>query len=621
MGKKKQTTQNTTPVQPSYVTDTQKAYFGQLQNVAAQNPQKAVTPISPLQQQAINGAARLGGGGMRPSGGSTYAAAYGANTPSVTNMTASPNGPSTGGQSAPVMGMAPATSQAAAAYGSPAPASSGSSTWDWNSGSGTGSAGSGATYRAGGSQSNKAGIAGGALSGAAMGSQILPGWGTAIGAVVGGIAGAVKGKGGPGITYPTFASTAQNNIDYSRYAQDNPDVVAYWNGNKGVQSEFSGNLNDFLAYHYKANSSNYKGAQDLGGAPTGTGSENRLMYDKAGNVWDGTADPMAAQPQSVEQPTPETQQQSPADAYMQQDTGPSFDSTAMYTDAANLARQAAATQYTPESMDTPDKVSYRTFNGDAVQQQFNPYINQVADAYKARAQETLNGQLSDAASQRSLRSAYGGSRGEVGDAELRRLSALDTNSQYAGLLSSGWDKALGNYNQDSQGLYNADTFNANNKANANQFNVSNRNQAQLSNIANMYSGATALGNIAGAGDQNTRANIATQAQMGDLQRAYDEAVRNADWTQLAKIQALMQAGVPNGQTQTGTAPGDNPWMTALGVVGTGADLWSKYGGGFGGGTKPAATTTGGTPAVGGTGAGIGNIFSSGLRAFTSAGPK
>jgi hypothetical protein len=74
--------------------------------------------------------------------------------------------------------------------------------------------------------------------------------------------------------------------------------------------------------------------------------------------------------------------------------------------------------------------------------------------------------------------------------------------------------------------------------------------------------------------------------MGDLQRAYDEAVRNADWTQLAKIQALMQAGVPNGSTQTGTAPGENPWMTAIGTALTAADLWGKYGGGSGG-TKPA----------------------------------
>lgn len=227
-------------------------------------------------------------------------------------------------------------------------------------------------------------------------------------------------------------------------------------------------------------------------------------------------------------------------------SAPALSSNDLNQQALAAIQKAMGTTLTPRTyqdvLGNPDLMALYT----------QPFQDQI-DAYDAAAQDRLAQQIAQNQSRATLASAYGGSRHGVADAELERTSLLDQNLNDANLRAAALQQALGLAGSDNSSLYNAD----------------------VANLQNIYTGAQDLSTLGVTADANTRANVLTQAQMGQLEQAWDLAIRNGDFATLQKIQQLLSS-TPVGSNVDQSTP-SNPGAAALGGAGTGATVGSYFG--------------------------------------------
>jgi hypothetical protein len=207
--------------------------------------------------------------------------------------------------------------------------------------------------------------------------------------------------------------------------------------------------------------------------------------------------------------------------------------------AADLTRGAANTSWmTPYmSMPTPSASESRAY--DYVDRYFNPYLRDVVDstgadfdanAGRVRAQQALD--LAGAG-------AFGGSgvalTQSMTEGELARARA----SALGGLRSQGYQTALGAAGGD------ADRATQTRIANAQMAlqDWAQKTALGLQGQQQQLKAADQLAGVSGAYDANQRANIATQAQLGDTGRTIEQQQRQAPFTTAQQIVAMLQ-GLP-----------------------------------------------------------------------------
>ena len=91
------------------------------------------------------------------------------------------------------------------------------------------------------------------------------------------------------------------------------------------------------------------------------------------------------------------------------------------------------------------------FSAEALQQYQNPYMNQVVNATMAQLGQQQAMDQSSLKGKQMMSGAFGGSRSNIDTANLMRQQEMASGSTLSGLLSGGYQQALGEFNQ-QQGM-------------------------------------------------------------------------------------------------------------------------------------------------------------------------
>jgi hypothetical protein len=251
-------------------------------------------------------------------------------------------------------------------------------------------------------------------------------------------------------------------------------------------------------------------------------------------------------PQSLVAPTQALQTQAASGAAGLTGQGGAYDA------ASNLTQGAADTSWMQPylSANTPFASGGKAYN--YVDDYLNPYLDSVvnsaaadfdANAGQVRAQQALD--LAGSG-------AFGGSGAALTQSMTEGELARARASTLSGLQSQAYNTALTAAAGDADRATQARVANAQ---------IALQDQGQKSNLQlqgqqQQLQAANQLANIASASDTNQRANIATQADMGNTLRGIDQEQRQAPVTSTQQIVAML-SGLPinlfTGQQQSGTS--------------------------------------------------------------------
>lgn len=184
----------------------------------------------------------------------------------------------------------------------------------------------------------------------------------------------------------------------------------------------------------------------------------------------------------------------------------------LYGQAGDAIQRGMAMDWTPEvvgstSVEGPDRVAYRGFDGDRIMARQNPYERQVVDATAAYFDEARDRELMANQARATRSGAFGGSRHGIADAEAMRQSQMGKASMLADLRYRGYNDAMAADERETAGMFGADTFNATGGYNARRdnavrgdeaarFNAGRRDAAAQWRAANQYQGAGMLSGLA-----------------------------------------------------------------------------------------------------------------------------
>jgi len=252
-------------------------------------------------------------------------------------------------------------------------------------------------------------------------------------------------------------------------------------------------------------------------------------------------------------------------------------------------------------------IQLQQFNNQSVGQYMSPFMQNVMGSTVANINETNAQQQQQVLGNAIAKGAYGGDRSGIAQSELARQQNLANNATLANIANTGYNSALGQFNQmNQQGL-----------------------QSQLASGQLAQSGASALGNLGTMG-QNAALQQA-QAQYGvgggqqqqrqaELSTAYQNYLNQIAYPyQQAQFEGGLISGVASGMggtnssTATPAQPGGlNQVIGGLGALGSLGSLFGGSGGaagagGFGGMMSGIGTGIG--SAMGGIGEGLGAVMS------------
>jgi hypothetical protein len=251
-------------------------------------------------------------------------------------------------------------------------------------------------------------------------------------------------------------------------------------------------------------------------------------------------------------------------------------------DAVAAAKAGGSKTWTPEGVLGPDKVSYRTFDKDRVQQRMNPYEDQVVDAAGAFYDEQLGKRMSENQARAAQSGSYGGSRHGIADAELQRTSNMDRSQMMADLRYRGWNDAVAGDERESQGVFGADQYNSSAGYQARMNDAQRKDAADQFGIQQKFQEAGILGSLAGQKDASQAQQYEMLARSGATQREIEQAqylASRAEFDREAKdeLDKLMlelqarqgvlstQAGIlgstPMGNTTTSSGTGQSSGTT------------------------------------------------------------
>ena len=219
--------------------------------------------------------------------------------------------------------------------------------------------------------------------------------------------------------------------------------------------------------------------------------------------------------------------------------------------AAGLTRRAADSSWLTPYMEGAAPQASAGQAADGLARYQNPYLRDVVDS----AAVDFDAHAGQVRAQQSLDLAGAGAFGGSGAALTQSLTegelARGRTSTLAGLRSQGFNTALGAAAGDADRATQANIANANlslqDRAQKVGFGFQGRQQ--------QLAAADQLANLSSAYDANQRANIATQAGLGDTFRTIDQQQRQAPVTQAQQVVAML-SGLPislfRGETNVGT---------------------------------------------------------------------
>jgi len=259
-------------------------------------------------------------------------------------------------------------------------------------------------------------------------------------------------------------------------------------------------------------------------------------------------------------------------------------------------------------------IGLQQFNNQSVSQYMSPFLQNVMGSTVANINETNAQQQQQVLGNAIAKGAYGGDRSGIAQSELARQQNLANNATLANVANTGYNSALGQFNQmNQQGI-----------------------QAQLGSGQLAQSGANLLGNLGTMG-QNAALQQA-QAQYGiggaqqqqsqaELSTAYQNYLNQIAYPyQQAQFEGGLISGVASGSggttTSTPAQPGAaNQIIGGLGALGSLGSLFGGSGaagaagaGGFGSflgsiGSGIGAAAGGIGEGIGAAGAGLLGLFS------------
>ena len=258
-------------------------------------------------------------------------------------------------------------------------------------------------------------------------------------------------------------------------------------------------------------------------------------------------------------------------------------------------------------------IQLQQFNNQSVGQYMSPFMQNVMGSTVANINETNAQQQQQVLGNAIAKGAYGGDRAGIAQSELARQQNLANNATLANIANTGYNSALGQFNQmNQQGI-----------------------QAQLGSGQLAQSGAQGLGNLGTMG-QNAALQQA-QAQYGiggaqqqqkqaELSTAYQNYLNQIAYPyQQAQFEGGLISGVASGSggttTSTPAQPGAaNQIIGGLGALGSLGSLFGGGGGAAGGmggfgsmlggiGSGLGAAATGIGEGIGAAGVGLLSMFS------------
>lgn len=248
-------------------------------------------------------------------------------------------------------------------------------------------------------------------------------------------------------------------------------------------------------------------------------------------------------------------------------------------DSAVTAAQAGG-----EGILGPEAVDYRAFDVNRVKDKYNVFEDEVVSANNAYADEQLAAQLNQQRDEAARRGAFGNSSVALGEAELRRTSAMDRAKMQADMRYKGYTDAMGYDQAESDRLYQAGTRNSDTAYQGRQFNA---NQKLAS--------AGILGGLASQKNSEWQQQAKMLADFGATDRDIEQArllADRAEFDREAKDQLdklMLELQVRQGIL------GSTPLMTTNTSSGTGSSTGSTSGMQFGAsmGFGPKGFTLGG----------------------------
>lgn len=197
-------------------------------------------------------------------------------------------------------------------------------------------------------------------------------------------------------------------------------------------------------------------------------------------------------------------------------------------DAVNAARAGGSMTWTPESVDGPERVNYRTFDAGRVQERMNPYEQQVVAASDAYWDEQLGRRLSENQARATQSGAFGGGRHGIAEAELMRTSNMDRSQRQADLRYRGYNDAMAADERESNSIMGADTYNSQAGYQARLTDAQRRDSASQFNSNQRLQEASILGNLAGQQNAQWQQQAQMLAQFGATDREVEQARLLAD---------------------------------------------------------------------------------------------
>lgn len=192
-------------------------------------------------------------------------------------------------------------------------------------------------------------------------------------------------------------------------------------------------------------------------------------------------------------------------------------------DAVGAANAGGALSWTPESVQGPTEVNYREFDKNRVKDKYNVFEDEVVAANNTYADEQLASQLNQQRDEAARRGAFGNSSVELGEAELRRTSAMDRAKMQADMRYKGYTDAMGYDQSESDRLYGADVRNSDTGYQARLTDATRRDNAAQFGVQQKFQQAGILGSLAGQKNTEWQQQASMLAQMGATDRDIEQA--------------------------------------------------------------------------------------------------
>lgn len=354
-----------------------------------------------------------------------------------------------------------------------------------------------------------------------------------------------------------------------------------------------------------------------GGSKTETTNQNQqatttpqtptYALDPVKNYFSGISNYQAADPYSFVTPANSLQTAAYTNA-----AGGLFGSNALYGQAANGAQgvlgatpttaQASQTQAQTGTLGAPAQAQSASLLDN-----FNSYLNPATDTLVNTSladYDQNSGQVrAQQAAEAAKNGAFGGSRygvqQGVTEGELARgRASTDANLRFnayntaAGLAQSDAAnrQATNLFNTNAQNTNQLTQFGADNTANmfnagqantTSQFNAGQQNDMQNQQLARQLQASGLLGDLGTAYGSNYRADLGTQADLGNQLYQMQSAANNAPLTQLQNVGNLLNPGylsAVSGQTVTGSSSGVDQTKTSGGLLNSLLSLGGTLGG-------------------------------------------